>query len=65
MEYSVIDISKILITKIKHTDEYEKWIEYIEDRPFNDIRYHISNTKLKDLGWEIKVDFMEGLEKLY
>lgn len=64
MEYSVIDISKILITKIKHTSEYEKWIEYIEDRPFNDIRYHISNTKLKDLGWEIKVDFIDGLDRL-
>ena len=64
MEYSVIDISKILITKIKHTDEYEKWIEYIEDRPFNDIRYHISNTKLKDLGWKIKVDFIDGLDRL-
>jgi len=65
MEYSVVDISKILITKIKHTTEYEKWIEYIEDKIFNDIRYNISNKKLKDLGWKIKVDFMEGLEKLY
>ena len=64
MEYSVIDIAKILITKIKNTDEYKKWIEYVEDRPFNDIRYHISNKKLKDLGWKIKVNFIDGLEKL-
>lgn len=64
MEYSVIDIAKILIKKIKDTDEYEKWIEYIEDRPFNDIRYYINNTKLKDLGWKINVEFMDGINRL-
>jgi UDP-glucose 4,6-dehydratase len=39
-------------------------IEYIEDRPFNDKRYYISNEKLKNLGWEIKKDFDEGLNEL-
>lgn len=63
-EYSVIDIAKILIKLIKNTDDYNDWIEYIEDRPFNDKRYYISNHKLKDLGWEIKTDFIDGLQKL-
>ncbi len=40
MEYSVMDIAKILINKIKYTDNFEEWIEYIEDRPFNDKRYY-------------------------
>jgi dTDP-glucose 4,6-dehydratase/UDP-glucose 4,6-dehydratase len=53
MEYSILDIAKLLIRKIKNTDDYEKWITYIEDRPFNDKRYYISNKKLKDLGWTI------------
>ena len=56
MEYSVLDIAKILIKKIKNTDEYDKWIEYIEDRPFNDKRYYISNEKLKQLGWNITIN---------
>jgi dTDP-D-glucose 4,6-dehydratase len=64
MEYSVIEIAKILINLIKHTDNYEDWIEYIEDRPFNDKRYYISNQKLKDLGWEIKESFYDSLLKL-
>ena len=64
MEYSVLDIAKILIKKIKNTDEYDKWIEYIEDRPFNDKRYYISNEKLKQLGWNITVNLEEGLNKL-
>ena len=64
MEYSVMDIAKILIKRIKNTEEYEKWIEYIEDRPFNDIRYYISNTKLKNLGWKINTEFMDGINTL-
>jgi dTDP-glucose 4,6-dehydratase len=61
LEYSVMDVAKLLIKKIKNTDNYDKWIEYIEDRPFNDKRYYISNQKIKDLGWTINVDFEEGL----
>ena len=67
MEYSVLEIAKILIKLIKHTDKYEEWIEYIEDiedRPFNDKRYYISNQKVKDLGWEIKIKFEDGIQKL-
>ena len=64
MEYSILDVAKILIKKIKNTDNYAEWIEYIEDRPFNDKRYYISNQKLKDLGWNIKIKFDEGLDSL-
>ena len=65
MEYSVLDIAKILIKNIKGDDvEIKDWIEYIEDRPFNDKRYYISNEKIKDLGWNIKVDFLDGLREL-
>jgi len=64
MEYSVLDIAKMLIKLIKHTDDYEEWIEYIEDRPFNDKRYYISNEKVKNLGWKINVNFEDGLKVL-
>lgn len=48
MEYSVMEVAKILIKLIKKTEDFDSWIEYIEDRPFNDIRYYISNQKLKE-----------------
>ena len=64
MEYSVLDIAKLLIKKIKNTEDYDKWIEYIEDRPFNDKRYYISNQKLKNLGWDIHVNLEDGINKL-
>ena len=64
MEYSVMDVAKMLIKLIKNTDNFEEWIEYVEDRPFNDQRYYISNQKLKDLGWTIKTDFTDGIKRL-
>ena len=64
MEYTVLEVAKMLIKMIKNTDNYDDWIEYVEDRPFNDKRYYISNKKLKDLGWDISVKFEDGLKRL-
>ena len=63
-EYTILDISKILIKNIINTEEYDKWITYIEDRPFNDKRYYISNQKVKDLGWKIETEFNLGIYEL-
>lgn len=65
-EYSVYDVAKILIRKIKNidTDLYDDHIEYIEDRPFNDKRYYISNEKIKKLGWSIQSNFDKGIDEL-
>jgi dTDP-glucose 4,6-dehydratase len=63
-EYTVLEIAQKLIQKIKSTDEFDKWITYIADRPFNDKRYYISNEKVKQLGWTINVDFERGLNEL-
>lgn len=64
MEYSVLEISKILIKLIKNTDNYQEWIEFVEDRPFNDARYYISNEKLKKLGWNITIKFEDGIKEI-
>jgi len=64
MEYSVMDVAKILIEKIKGTTDYDSWIEYIEDRPYNDKRYYISNAKVKELGWDVQIHFMKGIQEL-
>ena len=64
MEYSILDVAKILIKRIHNTEEYDKWITYIEDRPFNDKRYYISNKKLKQLGWYIEISFIKGINML-
>jgi len=63
-EYTVLEIAHKLIKKIQNTDDYDKWIKYIDDRPFNDKRYYISNDKVKSLGWIISINFDEGLNNL-
>ena len=73
-EYSVLDVAKLLIKLVKGVDvgagsgvenaSDVDWIEYVDDRPFNDKRYYISNDKLKQLGWTTQIDFMEGLKEL-
>lgn len=63
-EFSVMDVAKKLILLIKNNDNYNDYIEYIPDRPFNDTRYFISNDKLINLGWEQTIMFDQGLKML-
>jgi dTDP-D-glucose 4,6-dehydratase len=38
------------------------WINRVKDRPFNNRRYAVDGTKLKQLGWNQKVKFDDGLK---
>jgi dTDP-glucose 4,6-dehydratase len=51
-ELTVMEVTKMIIETIKGTTDYEKWIDYVDDRPFNDRRYYICAKKLKSLGWK-------------
>lgn len=42
--------------------EFTKWVKYTHDRPFNDHRYAVDGTKLRQLGWEQKTSFKDGLK---
>jgi dTDP-glucose 4,6-dehydratase len=67
LEYTILEITYKLLKLIKNIDniaEYNNWITYIQDRPFNDKRYYISNDKVKQLGWDIKINFDDGLKSL-
>ena len=63
-EFTVMEIAKLLVKLIKRTDAFQSYVKFISDRPFNDSRYFISNEKLKQLGWEIKKPFFEGINEL-
>ena len=59
------EISNLELTRLilKELEKDESFIEFVEDRPFNDRRYSISTNKIKSLGWEPKITFKEGLKK--
>ena len=42
----------------------EDLIEFVEDRPGHDLRYSMNSSKaMKNLGWKVKSNFEDGLEK--
>lgn len=63
-ELSVLEVAKILIKKINKSDNYEDFITFVKDRPFNDKRYFITNKKLKNLGWKQEISFEDGINHL-
>ena len=63
-EYTVLQVAHMLIQRIKKSDNFEQYIRYVEDRPFNDKRYYISNEKIKELGWIKTIEFERGLDML-
>jgi dTDP-D-glucose 4,6-dehydratase len=42
-------------------EELHKWVKHTHDRPFNDHRYAVDGTKLRQLGWEQKTSFSKGM----
>ncbi|KAK2052327.1 dTDP-glucose 4,6-dehydratase [Colletotrichum caudatum] len=64
-EISNIDLCSHLLKEMNipysTTDEFKKWVKYTHDRPFNDHRYAVDGTKLRQLGWDQKTSFADGL----
>lgn len=59
-EISNLKIAKLLIKKLGKDKSY---IEFVKDRPFNDKRYSVDNTRMKDLGWKQRYLFEDGLNE--
>jgi dTDP-glucose 4,6-dehydratase len=48
---------------LRYTGASEDLIEYVTDRPGHDRRYSLSSEKVRALGWEAQVNFVDGLER--
>jgi len=63
-EYTNLEVAEKLVKALKpECSDPKEHIEFVADRPFNDVRYYISSDKLMQLGWEEEVTFEEGLQK--
>lgn len=65
-EISNLDLAKTLLKQFNINDEkeQEKHLEFVKDRPFNDLRYAVDDTKLKkELGWKPKISWDYGIIK--
>ena len=67
-EIQNLDVAKDLIRLAGYPsgDEKEKeMMTFVEDRIFNDHRYHINSDKLFDLGWKEEVSWEEGIKRTF
>lgn len=65
-EISVIDLARYLIQQLKGVsgdEEIKKFLEFVEDRPYNDLRYSMDSSRLHELGWKPQVSWREGMDQ--
>lgn len=51
------------ITNILNVDS-NKFIKFIDDRPFNDLRYSMNSNKIRNLKWNEKFNFNKSLPEI-
>jgi dTDP-D-glucose 4,6-dehydratase len=64
-ESSNLDVAKALIGMAGYKGKEESMMTFVEDRFFNDLRYHINSDRLFELGWKEQVSWEDGLKTTY
>jgi dTDP-glucose 4,6-dehydratase len=62
-EITNLDLAKKLIEEFGLTSRQGEFLEYVEDRAFNDRRYAVDSNKLEQLGWKPRVEWEDGLTR--
>ncbi|XP_053311345.1 dTDP-D-glucose 4,6-dehydratase [Spea bombifrons] len=65
-EISISQLARELIELIKDTTtdtETKEWVEYVNDRPINDLRYPMKSEKIHSLGWRPQVHWKDGIRR--
>lgn len=61
-EKSVLEVARALLARLGLPEAGR--LEFVPDRPYNDRRYLIDGSKARALGWEPRVSFEEGLDRV-
>jgi len=62
---SVLEVTKLIVQHMTDAgDAWEKHIEFIPDRLFNDLDYNTSSAKMCALGWFPKIPLSKGIAEL-
>jgi len=56
-----VEVARQLLKIFGKDEEEEKWLKFVPDRKFNDLRYTITSAKLHELGWVEMMPWEEGL----
>lgn len=63
-EFSVIEITKKILEYVRPGELIDDWIEFVDNRCYNDFRYSVDSSQLHNIGWKSTVDFEDGLLSL-
>lgn len=63
-EHTNIDVARSLI-RLAGLSAPDDYMTFVEDRVFNDFRYHIDSTRLHQLGWSEQMSWEEGLQTTF
>ncbi len=64
-EWSVMDVARLLVREMTTDGILENHVTFVADRPFNDFRYSVDSTRLRELGWrELHTDFEANVRTL-
>lgn len=58
-----LTVAKTLLKLFGREKEEDKWIQFVPDRKFNDLRYTINSSKLHELGWTEQTSWEDGLKE--
>lgn len=62
MELSVMDVVSTVVNEIMGPDaDPNDYIEYVPDRAFQDYRYSIDSSALRNLGWTERISFQDAV----
>jgi len=64
-EITVFDVAKNLIRLAGRAADEKTLMTFVEDRVFNDFRYHINSGRLHELGWKELISWEEGLRRTF
>jgi len=64
-EKANIDVARQLIKLSGYTGPEADRMTFVEDRVFNDLRYHINSDRLMKLGWREIVSWEEGIKRTH
>jgi len=62
IEISNLDLALFIAKIINKPLDFEL-VDFHSDRPGHDLRYGLDGEKMKNIGWNLKIDFFKSLEK--
>ena len=60
-EWTVLEVIEEIARQMGKSESIDALVSFVDDRPFQDIRYSVDTTALRALGWTEKMSFAEAV----